>query len=130
MLRAIALATLLAGAAVPALATGGMTCTAGDAAELSFGFGHLPVLNVISASLSVGKTRWSTNPDIFAGTPIAVGQAFQDDHTLQIDLVDANVERVVAQLRVFIAQEAGEYVYGGTLRVPGHGAWPVVCAES
>jgi len=62
------------------------------------------------------------------GDPIAVGQAFEDADTVQIDVMDDAMSTLVAQLRLFKAQEAdSESVYSGTLRIPDYGAWTVTC---
>jgi hypothetical protein len=125
--------TILAAAAVlalsaPAMATEWIYC--GDAAdEVQIGLlaGHFQFLDISRANLRVGEEQWSTNPDLEPGTPISTGQHYGGDNQLLVDLTDVNSEEVLAELRVFTADEGDYYVQGGILRVPGRGAWVVSC---
>jgi hypothetical protein len=125
--------TILAAAGVlalsaPAMATEWIYC--GDAAdEVQIGLlaGHFQFLDISRANLRVGEEQWSTNPDLEPGTPISIGQHYGGDNQLLVDLTDINSEEVLAELRVFTADEGDYYVQGGILRVPGRGAWVVSC---
>ena len=71
----------------------------------------------------VGKT-WSTREGI--GTEIAVGQAFEDRHSLRVDFTDRNVESILISLRtvrVSTEKESGE---AGILRI-ADAVYPVMC---
>ena len=69
---------------------------------------------------------WSTRDG--EGTLIVRGQAFEDDKTVLIDVMSEGMGAVVAELRVFKAMEGdAPTAMGGTLRIPGVGAWAVSC---
>ena len=51
----------------------------------------------------------------------------QGRDTILIDAVDENMAAKIAELRLFKATETDAMVYGGTLRIPGYGAWAVSC---
>lgn len=127
-MRAIAAALLCCVAVSPASATGSIACASPDydgvAVELTIG--SLPVLGVAGALVTAGGETWSTATE--AGEQISVGQAFREADRLLVDFTDPNVERVVAELRLFQTQEERDAAMAGTLRIPGKGAWPLVCA--
>lgn len=121
---AVLLALLLAGQG--ALASGGIECSSGDGeAKISVTIGSLPVLSVVRAEISVPGRRLATDGE--GGDAIAVGQAFRDSGRIAVDLTDANVEAVVASLRLHEAMEGRMSAMAGILRVAGEGVWPVVC---
>lgn len=127
-MRAIAAALVCCVAASPAAATGSIACSSPDddgvAVELTIG--SLPVLGVAGALVTAGGETWSTATE--AGEQISAGQAFREADRLLVDFTDPNVERVVVELRLFQAQEERDAAMAGTLRIPGKGAWPLVCA--
>jgi hypothetical protein len=113
-------------AASPALATGTVECEAVDGgARVALTVGSLPVLSVVGMEIVVGDRTWSTGADGEAA--IRVGQAFQDGARWLIDATDANVETVVAELRLNGASEGRDMVLAGTLKIPGTGAFAVTC---
>lgn len=113
-------------AAAPAHATEWMICSdAGGKASISVLLGAMNVIAVNDIRIEVGDRRWSTTPG--EGTLITRGQAFEADNEMWIDVTDADMAEIVAQLRLFQASEADSSVSGGTLRVVGEGAWAVAC---
>ncbi len=118
--------------ASPAAATEWVSC-ASPGGEASFDYlaGTLDVLSVVGLNISVGEQVWASDVAYGPGDPVAVGQAFEDADTVRIDAVDEAVTTVIARLRLFKATTGdGAAVYGGTLDIPGHGAWPVSCSPS
>jgi hypothetical protein len=128
MIRAAAIGVALAGLASPALATEWLNC--GDAAgEASFGIllGSMDVISISATTMSVGEKVWASDVSYGPGDPISIGQAFEDDDTIIVDAV--NEGAVIGRLRLFKTSEGtGEIVYGGTLHIPGYGAWAVSCS--
>lgn len=130
MIRIGAAALLLAGlAAVPASATEWVSCASpGGEASFDYLVGTLEILVPVGLNVSVGEKVWASDVAYGPGDPIAVGQAFEDDETVQIDVMDDAMSTLVAQLRLFKAQEGdSDLIYSGTLRIPDFGAWTVIC---
>lgn len=123
---ALLVATLLY--AGPATASGDIICDAtdGSGASISIGVGHLPVLNVLSASASDGVATWSTNPS-GDEKPIVFGQGFADDRQVLVDFTDPNVSKIVVSLRLFQASGDKDYAEAGVLSFEGVSAFPVQC---
>ena len=129
MIRLAAIALLGALAASPVLATEWVSCAApGGEASFDYLAGTLDVLAPAGLNVSVGEKVWASDVAYGPGDPIVVGQAFEDAQTVRIDVMDDGMVALVAELRLFKAQEGdGEPVYSGTLRIPGYGAWAVSC---
>ena len=130
MIRTGALALLLVGLApIPASATEWVSCSSpGGEASFDYLVGTLDVLMPVGLNVSVGEKVWASDVAYGPGDPIVVGQAFEDEDSVQLDVMDDGVSSVVAQLRLFTAQEGeSEFIYSGTLRIPGYGAWTVTC---
>lgn len=119
-----ALAVLLI-VSTPAQATEWLVCSDGDKASISVLLGQMEVIAVAEITMEVGPKKWSTRGD--GATPVAKGQAFETKDQIWIDVTDANVNAIVAELRLFKAAEGEHDVTGGTLRVIGEGAWAVSC---
>lgn len=131
MIRLAAIAVSLCGLAAPALATEWVNCASPDGgASFDFLVGTTDVLSIAGMTITVGETVWATDPAYGPGEPTSVGQAFETDTMILIDAVDPAVTAKIAELRLFKTTEADAPVYGGTMRVPGHGAWAVNCASS
>ncbi len=112
--------------AAPARATEWMVCSdAGGKATISVLLGAMNVIAVAAIKIDVDGKIWSTVPG--EGTSITKGQAFEADHQLMLDVTDAEVSEIIAQLRLFEATEGNDVVAAGTLRMPGLGAWAVTC---
>ena len=62
-----------------------------------------------------------------ATAAMRVGQAFEDADMIVVDFTDEGVSSIIASLRLFKATEGDSDATGGTLRVPGVGAWAVTC---
>jgi hypothetical protein len=126
--RAAAIAALLAALAMPAHATANISCVAPDnSASVDLVIGRLPVLGVVNGGFVIGETVYAMD----SGGPnaIAVGQAFDDGDTVQVDFTDTNVEKVIASLRLHTSFENDMFAQAGILTMPGVGAWPLVCLE-
>jgi hypothetical protein len=130
MARTFALAALLAVlSATSSQGTEWVSCTAPDGvASFDYLSGSLDVLAIAGLNISVGDKVWASSAAYGPGEPVSVGQAFEDDETVQIDVVDEAGSAIIARLRLFKAQD-GERgaIYGGTLRIPNSGAWSVAC---
>ncbi|SMH47853.1 hypothetical protein [Mesorhizobium australicum] len=127
MKRAL-LAAALACAAWPAQATGELSC-GGEGVGIDLLVGHMDVLSIARAVITIGGESWSTAPDIMPGTPITVGQGFEDDRMLAVDFTDENVNEIIARLRVVKAEEGDSRVAGGVFTFKGKGAFVVDCSE-
>ena len=126
-----ALPTLLAffafGSAASATAT--LFCTADDNASISITIGSVAVSNIVGVDIEVGDIFMSTIPG--RGEQIALLQSFVSNDTISIELSDQNLERFIAQIRLFTNEYAdGEQAIAGTLLVNGTGAYAMVCEES
>jgi len=130
MIRQAAIAIVgLCGLATPAFSTEWINCASPDGgASFDILVGMTDVISVAGMTITVGDKVWATDPAYGPGDPVVVGQAFEDAETLRIDAVDPAVTTRVAELRLFKASEAEAAVHGGTLRIPGHGAWTVSCS--
>ena len=123
------LATLmLACAVLPARATGELTC-GGEGVSVDLLVGHMDVLSIARAVVTIGDKTWSTAPDLFPGTPITIGQAFEDDRMLVVDFTDADVNQIIGRLRAVKAAEGEVRAVGGVFSFKDHGAFVVDCSE-
>ncbi|MEX0347559.1 MAG: hypothetical protein AB3N20_21730 [Rhizobiaceae bacterium] len=109
-------------------ATGDIGCSGvdGSDATVDLNFGTLPVLSILNATITTGGKVWTTQ----AGkgeTEIIVGQAAETGNMLIADFTDANVEQILISLRLFSAEEGGDFVRAGTLTIKDYGAHAVSC---
>ncbi len=113
---------------LPAHATGDIGCSGvdGSDATVDLNIGTLPVLQILRATITTGGQVWSTQPGK-GETEIIVGQAVATGNMLIADFTDNNIVDIVASLRLFDAEEGGDFVRAGTLRISGHGAHAVSC---
>ena len=114
--------------ATPAFATEWVYC--GDAAEeASVGLllGGVEFSSIVAITLEAGDAQWSSAEVYGPGAPIAAALAYIGDDQIIVDFSDEESLETIAELRVYIAEDGEDYVQGGTLRVPGHGAWVVSC---
>ena len=119
---------VLAIAPLPAMATEWLDCTSFDFNQrVQLLAGGVDFHQFSAAALYVNGADWSTSPEAQPGAPLDIGQAFWDGETLLVDLIDPAAQTVLAELRVFATSEGADDVKGGVLRVPGKGAWVVVC---
>ena len=56
-----------------------------------------------------------------------IGQAVRTEGWTVVDLVDPNLTAIVAELRLVRASAASATAEAGTLRVPGRGAYALIC---
>jgi hypothetical protein len=126
MLRSlIVLATL---SATPVFATEWVNCSdGGGAASFDYLAGDgTGVLSISELTVTAGEKVWANGPASGPGDPVSIGQAFEDQYTVQIDAMDKDFAKI-AELRLFKATEGDNIVYAGTLRITGMGAWAVSC---
>ena len=124
---------LLSAMALPAHATEWMDC--GDAEQtvsIRVLLGAMDVIAVNSVEIEAQGRKWSTKRAEGA-TFITTGQAFESADQIWIDMTDEAVNQIVARLRLFKAFDNSEgvedsFAAGGTLALPGLGAWAVSCS--
>ncbi len=126
MLRALVFIAALV--ATPAVATEWVHCAdAGGSASFDYLAGDgLGILQVAALTITAGEKVWASDPANGPGDPVSLGQGFEDQQTVRIDALDKD-SAVIAELRLFKADEGDDYVSAGTLRIPGMGAWAVTC---
>ncbi|MCO5084108.1 MAG: hypothetical protein M9955_20930 [Rhizobiaceae bacterium] len=111
-----------------AYATGEISC-GGEGVGIDLLVGHLDVLSIARAVITIGDKEWSSTPESWPGIPIVVGQAFEDENHLLVDITDDNVASIIGRLRVFKATEGDQSVVGGVFTWKDHGAFVVNCSE-
>jgi hypothetical protein len=125
--RALILSLLVTGASGTARATETMICTSGDGGpEVSMLMGTLDVASIVTATIEHDGKRWASDAE--GAMKIIVGQAFEDNAQLVVDFTDEGLSTKVAELRLAKASEEGMFAAGGTIRLPGSGAWAVNCS--
>jgi hypothetical protein len=99
MRLASCIAAALFAAAWPAFATSTIVCRStvspGDGPELSLTVGNGEGIGVVHARFALGGTSLITGQG--AGAP-AISQSWLDEHSLRVDIVDANAERRLVRL--------------------------------
>ncbi len=135
MKQLLAAAAILSCLAVPATATEWVNCGDGEG-KVSFDvlMGLMDVIAIDTVRIEANGKKWSNKPQ--AGeTKIEIGQAFETADQMWIDVVDEGMGGFVAKLRLFKASETVEGsedgvfdATGGTLQMPGIGAWVVGCS--
>ena len=126
-MRGLTLGLIVAALAAPAAATESIVCASDDKAasiDVLVGLG-LDVVSIARATIEAGGKSWAT--DAVGEQKIAVGQAFEDSEKLIVDFTDEGDASIGASLRLFKATEGANDATGGTLRIPGVGAWVVAC---
>ncbi|MBO6604344.1 MAG: hypothetical protein JJ938_09030 [Roseicyclus sp.] len=128
MYRTSLLALLIAVAAGPAAATGEVYCEAPGAsgAVFSYGFGSVPGIALVNATIRVEGQRWSLI-EADGAIPMSLAQASLENRRTLIDFADPNMERIVASVRLLSAVEGDDTVTVGTLHIPGTGVFPLLC---
>jgi hypothetical protein len=112
----------------PAQATEWVHCSdPAGAASIDYLAGALDVLAVVGVTMSAGEKIWASATAYGPGDAIAVGQAFEDEDSVRIDIMDENLAAKIAELRLVKASEGDMKVLGGTLRIAGRGAWAMSC---
>ena len=116
------------GLASPAAAGEGLFCTDGAGTDLHLPLAGVPGLFPLGAELKAVGQVWATDTAVAGATPITVGQAFSADDRMLVDLLDAERNEIVAELRLFVTRENDDPVIAGTLRIAGLGAYAVNCS--
>lgn len=128
MKRAATAAFLLMCISGPAAATETMICVSPQQeVSVSLLMGSLDVIAIASASIEFGGKRWATDAE--GDLKIVVGQAFEDNAMIAVDLSDEGLNKKIAELRLIKTEGSDGQVIAGTVRMPGEGAWPVNCSE-
>jgi len=133
MKRFLAASIALLGLTLPAQATEWLDCSGGEDISFRVLLGAMDVIAVNTIEIEVKDQKWSTARGDGV-TSITTGQAFETPDQMWIDVTDEDVNLVVARLRLFKAFEAGAEgvdpsdAKGGTLQMPGIGAWAVSCS--
>ncbi len=127
-MRAIlAAGVIFLGLALPARATEWVVCSGGEDVEFRVLLGSMQVIAVDAIEIEVKGKKWSTRGG--DGVPlITKGQAFETAEQIWIDATDDKMDAIVASLRLFKVSVDGDVVSGGTLHMPGIGAWAVSCS--
>jgi hypothetical protein len=135
MKQLLAAAAVLLALAVPASATEWISCGDGEK-KVSFDvlMGLMDVIAIDTVRIETGGKKWSTKPEP-GETRVEVGQAFETVDQIWIDILSEGMGGRFAKLRLFKASEvvegSEEGVFdatGGTLQMPGIGAWVVGCS--
>lgn len=135
MKQLLAAAAVLISLAGPASATEWITCGDGEK-KVSFDVlvGLMDVIAIDTVRIEAGGKKWSTKP-VAGETRVEVGQAFETADQIWIDILSEGMGGHVAKLRLFKASEVVEGsddgvfdATGGTLQMPGIGAWVVGCS--
>jgi hypothetical protein len=128
MVRLAAAIVALGALASPAAATEWLNCADRDgAASVDLLLGAMEIAAIAGVTVSTGDRVWASHVEYGPGDPIAVGQAFETPDMLIVDLMDDAIANKIAEVRLFKASEGDLFAYGGTLRIPGFGAWAVSC---
>lgn len=127
MFRALVLAATLL--ATPASATEWVHCAdAGGEASFEYLAGDgLDILSIAAITITTAEKVWASDAANGPGDPVAIGQAFEDADSVRIDAMAPDLSAKIAELRLFKATEGDKLATGGTLRIPGMGAWSVAC---
>lgn len=107
-------------------ATATITCTADNDLTLYIQVGSVAVPAIVGIDIELADSLLSTVPD--RGEQIALLQSFVEDDKILIDLSDTNLERIVAQIRLFIALNDNEQVTAGTLWLEDIGVFALNCS--
>lgn len=114
--------------ASPSFATFLVSCEAPDESgvAVAFGFGAVPGLAIVSATIHADGQDWSMT-EIEGALPLVLAQgAAENTHTL-LDFADPEFDRIVASVRLITAVEGDDQITVGTLKIPEVGVFPLVC---
>ena len=123
----LASAALLVLFATPASASFGLYCEGPDGVTLNVPLGGAAGLSPLGAEIKAAGKVWTTEEGVADTIQIVSAQAASVDNRLYIDFADPNLEGIVAEIRLFWAEEETDPVYGGVLRIAEHGVWPISC---
>jgi hypothetical protein len=129
MKRALASILLACALPSPASATGEISCSNGKGVGVDLLVGHVDVLSISRAVITIGEKVWSSTPGSWPGIPISVGQAYEDDRELLLDVTDEGVSEIIGRLRLFKLAEGDRNVMAGVFSFKGEGVFAVDCSE-
>ena len=111
-----------------ALATGDSFCRSvdGSGAEFGYGFGRVPGLAIVSATVRANGTHWSM-VETEGSIPIIVAQGAHDGRHTVIDFADSGYNEIVASVRIISAFEGDDYRSVGILKIPNVGVFAMIC---
>ena len=156
MKRSLAAFLLFLATATTAGATATITCRAGNDVSAYIQIGSVAVPSVVGVTIEMGAIEMDAietgNGDAgnasvngsgmdragmgdFSllstlagrGRQVVLMQSFVEDDRILLDLSDANLEEIVARLRLFMATRGDDQAIAGTLYVSGVGVFPLVC---
>ena len=90
--------------------------------------GRQDTLSIFRAVVTISGETWSSDTAIVPGAPVVIGQAFENDSMLLVDLLGEPAGSVIASLRAFNATQDDDFVSGGIFTFKGRGAWVVDCS--
>jgi len=122
----LAFATIFA--ATSGLATGGIYCDgiSEDSVSAYLTVGRVPGFAVVDTQIVAAGRAWSMSAQDSSEQIVLVQGAIAGEFIVA-DFADANVEEVVASLRLVRIESAFGAIASGVLSIPSVGAWPVVC---
>jgi hypothetical protein len=118
---------ILALSSAPSFAGFGLFCEGPEGISANIPLGGGVGLHPLGAEIKVGTSTWTTEEGVANTIQIIPAQSASVDNRLYLDFADPNYEGVVAEIRLFWAEEETDPIYGGTLRVAGQGAWAISC---
>ena len=127
-MRRIAVAALATLLASPAFSTQQITCDgiADNSVHVAIGLGSVPGLAIFSTYIEANGQGWAID-GMHGGTPITLVQAAEDGDRMLADFADENVERIVASVRLLVAEDSQNRITVGTLSLPGTGVFGLTC---
>jgi hypothetical protein len=128
MLRvALATATVALLASSPAQASFAVFCDGSDGASVRIPLGGGVGTTPMSVTIEFGGQTWTSETSLENPQAIVTSQAFVEGSAWYFDFADANIERVVAKVRLFSSVEPGDAI-GGILELPGVGSATLSCS--
>lgn len=110
--------------ASPAAASVGLYCSGPDNVSIDAPLSGAVGLGVLSVTVTAAGKTWTSETSLEDPMAIVPAQSFGDSESMRFDFADPNFERNVVEVRLFNASEGA---IGGTLNIPGFGAWVVSC---
>lgn len=126
-MKRIVLAALLAVLSLPAVASEAFFCE-GEGVETHFPMaGGVAFAVMEGTTISIDGTVAYSSDTSLGGIQISAAEGFSGNHRIEMDFTDVDYMEVVAEVRLFWTEEESDPVYGGILRIPGRGTWPISC---
>lgn len=86
-----------------------------------------PGLSPLSAEIKVGDKVWTTAEGVKGATRIVTAQSAGVDDRYYFDFTGPDNLGILVSVRLFRGGTGDEAAIGGTLAVPGAGAWAISC---